>query len=282
MRREFAGVLRDRNAMTHACVRHADKFPMVNYWRGLVVQLVAYEVQYQVLALYRGQHERDNMDTATSNLMGVIAAVFAAKILAQADVYLKYGEDAKKSKCRDCAHGVMAGYVNMCVGIGLGRKSERTKLRLREKVQKHHHSQDLIQVEANEEGAALEIIVDAQKLEVWPILMPALYQLVPGSMVAKLWFNSIFPPPLHTTQEFTSVHNATNSTNGTNETSTAYANDGARDNVFSSLMVRRSPARSAASWMCTSSHSEDLWSLNGHAPAPRSHFAMLRHDVRRR
>jgi hypothetical protein len=24
--------------------------------------------------------------------------------------------------------------------------------------------------------------------------MPAVYQLVPGSMIAKLWFNSLFPP----------------------------------------------------------------------------------------
>ena len=26
--------------------------------------------------------------------------------------------------------------------------------------------------------------------------MPAVYMLVPGSMIALLWFNSIFPPPL--------------------------------------------------------------------------------------
>ena len=26
--------------------------------------------------------------------------------------------------------------------------------------------------------------------------MPAVYQLVPGSMIAKLWFNSLFPPSI--------------------------------------------------------------------------------------
>ena len=28
------------------------------------------------------------------------------------------------------------------------------------------------------------------------VLMPAVYQLVPGSMIAKLWFNTLFPPSL--------------------------------------------------------------------------------------
>ena len=39
-------------------------------WRGLAVQLVAYEVQYQLLKYWETQHVRDNMDVATSNLIG--------------------------------------------------------------------------------------------------------------------------------------------------------------------------------------------------------------------
>ena len=30
----------------------------------------------------------------------------------------------------------------------------------------------------------------------WATLMPAVYQLVPGSMIAKLWFSIIYPPEL--------------------------------------------------------------------------------------
>ena len=42
----------------------------------------------------------------------------------------------------------------------------------------------------------METVIGAQDLSIWAQLMPAVYQLVPGSMIAKLWFNSIFPPPL--------------------------------------------------------------------------------------
>ena len=42
----------------------------------------------------------------------------------------------------------------------------------------------------------VEAIVGAQDLSVWATLMPAVYQLVPGSMIAKLWFSIIYPPEL--------------------------------------------------------------------------------------
>ena len=65
------------------------------------------------------------------------------------------------------------------------------------------------------------------------MLMPAVYQLVPGSMIAKLWFNSIFPPPLETQQ----VINITNTTNGTIVLDSVHENYEAQANVFSNLMV---------------------------------------------
>ena len=56
-------------------------------------------------------------------------------------------------------------------------------------------------------------------------------QQVPGSMIAKLWFNSLFPPPLVKTEI---MLNET-----TNETTTVYATaDQAHGNIFSNLMVR--------------------------------------------
>jgi len=45
-----------------------------------------------------------------------------------------------------------------------------------------------------EENLVLETIVGGQDINIWAILMPAVYQLVPGSIIAKLWFNAIFPP----------------------------------------------------------------------------------------
>ena len=50
--------------------------------------------------------------------------------------------------------------------------------------------------EEGEESALVEAIVGAQDLSVWATLMPAVYQLVPGSMIAKLWFSIIYPPEL--------------------------------------------------------------------------------------
>ena len=33
-----------------------------------------------------------------------------------------------------------------------------------------------------------------REINIWSILMPAVYQLVPGSIIARLWFHAIFPP----------------------------------------------------------------------------------------
>ena len=44
---------------------------------------------------------------------------------------------------------------------------------------------------------AILIVVTSTPIDIniWAILMPAVYQLVPGSIIARLWFHSIFPPP---------------------------------------------------------------------------------------
>eukprot|EP00957_Ditylum_brightwellii_P119443 9112792-Ditylum_brightwellii.AAC.1 len=44
-----------------------------------------------------------------------------------------------------------------------------------------------------EEMIFLEAVVQAEDLNIWAILMPTVYQLVPGSLIARLWFNVIFP-----------------------------------------------------------------------------------------
>ena len=38
-----------------------------------------------------------------------------------------------------------------------------------------------------EEELLVDSIIDAENSNIWAILMPAVYMLVPGSMIAKLW-----------------------------------------------------------------------------------------------
>ena len=56
------------------------------------------------------------------------------------------------------------------------------------------HPRKEIKIEAHEEELLLDTIVYAESMNIWAMLMPAVYQLVPGSMIAKMWFNTIIPP----------------------------------------------------------------------------------------
>ena len=64
------------------------------------------------------------------------------------------------------------------------------------------HDRKNIILTREEEIALVEAIVEAEDLNVWSVLMPAVYQLVPGSMIAKLWYNAVFPPPLETEEKY--------------------------------------------------------------------------------
>merc|ERR1719231_1245960 len=70
-----------------------------------------------------------------------------------------------------------------------------------------------IMLDREEEKVLLRAVIEEEPWNIWAILMPAVYQLVPGSMIAKLWFNSLFPP------------------------SQSDANYEAANNVFANLMV---------------------------------------------
>lgn len=75
--------------------------------------------------------------------------------------------------------------------------------------------------------------------------MPALYQLVPGSMIAKLWFNYIFPPPLiqdtvplESAEALINLTSAMNITVDEDQLSyTTFRLDEAANNVFAGLMI---------------------------------------------
>jgi hypothetical protein len=57
------------------------RFPIVDWWRGLIVQLVAYEVQYKVQLYLVKDHANDNMDLAFANVVGATTAVCMARFL---------------------------------------------------------------------------------------------------------------------------------------------------------------------------------------------------------
>ena len=57
------------------------RFPVAHYWRGLVVQLAGYEVQYQAFKFLAPRHEQDFLDTATANTLGAVTAVVTAWLL---------------------------------------------------------------------------------------------------------------------------------------------------------------------------------------------------------
>ena len=52
--------------------------PIVYYWRGLVVQLCAYEVQYQTFLYLHQKINHNNLDIASSNFVGAASGVISA------------------------------------------------------------------------------------------------------------------------------------------------------------------------------------------------------------
>lgn len=192
------------------------KFPFVDYWRGLFVQVIAYEVQYETWAYFQRHHDSYGMlDIATSNIMGSAAGVVAAVSLTQyvdriRRVYHsqllrrgevnKNGDGIKMSVLDTIFYNVMKCYVRFSVAIGLGQDTDSCKLELIQKIRDQQRSMKLdptsqteLKLSEKEEFVLTESIVQAEHINVWSVLMPAVYQLVPGSLIAKVWFAVFFP-----------------------------------------------------------------------------------------
>lgn len=186
------------------------RFRIVEYWRGLIVQLIGYEVQYQVFKALTNvvdSKSTDRIDTTISNIAGASAAVVTATILAYIVNTVNqhyYGNLFKRSKDNKfvyCVTKMIQWKVKLANCIGVGREDERRKLWLAKRLIKQqkelkdiqHPRQRLDEFTLEEETLILDTIVLHQPLNVWSMLMPAVYQLVPGSMIANLWFSMIFP-----------------------------------------------------------------------------------------
>lgn len=223
------------------------RFPIVKYWRALIVMLVGYEVQYEMFNYFATLYDRDNLDTATSNVLGSAGCVVSACAVSYYVNQLRYYYDARmlqteedNSAVGNFVYGVMSIGVRFAHMLGLGRTSDHLKLGMEKKLSQAKrelkdpaHGRQHIKLEPEEENLILETIVGSQDMNIWSILMPALYQLVPGSMIAKLWFNYIFPPPLiESTVELVSDE-------GTQSGLfyTTYSIDEGANNVFAGLMI---------------------------------------------
>ena len=177
------------------------RFPIVRYWRALIVMLAGYEVQYQMFNYFATIYDRDNVDTATSNIFGSAASVVSACAVSYWVNQLRYYYDAKilqpepdNSIFGGLIYSIMKCGVYLGHFMGLGRASDRLKMDLEAKLvqakkelKDPNHARQEITLDTNEENLILEVIVGAADMNIWSILMPALYQLVPGSMIAKLW-----------------------------------------------------------------------------------------------
>lgn len=211
------------------------RLPPSQYPRALIVMTVGYAVQYESFIGF-GQFysvdgndafTEDHLDTAASNVAGAAAATVTALFLSWfINTHKQYYRDRVLNKVEDPSamgnfiFGAMRLSTYILGTIGLLRESDYQRLDLDEKLTKQKselddetHERQRYEVTQEEENLFLELLVSSEDLNPWAILMPAVYQLVPGSVIAKLWFASIFPP----------------SPDDPNGTST--------DSVFSNLMV---------------------------------------------
>mmetsp|Transcript_41195 Transcript_41195/g.60989 ORF Transcript_41195/g.60989 Transcript_41195/m.60989 type:complete len:748 (-) Transcript_41195:196-2439(-) len=221
------------------------RFPIILYWRGLAVQLAAYEVQYQVQKYTNEINGAENLDAAASNVTGAATAVVVAIALSyivdkiRAFYYTKLLlRDSGETSCfGNCTYKVISNFVWLGSTLGIGKKEDLVKLQLEKKLRQQtkeladpQNPRTEIKLAPKEESVLLDTIIGGQSLNIWAILMPAVYQLVPGSMIAKLWFNSIYPPPL--------IEN-TSEIEGTDPPLyyTTFEIDAANENIFSNLMI---------------------------------------------
>jgi hypothetical protein len=183
------------------------RLPIAHYWRALVVQLVAYEVQYQAFNGMDQIHVKDHLDTAASNITGAACGVCAAALISwivnvNGDFFrarLLQDNASDNTRLGDFYFHFLPILQKAVYNCGIGRPSdimkfeveERLKV-LRTELKDPHHSRDRIEFPPTEEDVIIDAIICTQDMNTWSILMPAVYQLVPGSIIAKLWFGAIF------------------------------------------------------------------------------------------
>jgi hypothetical protein len=119
------------------------RFPIRYYWRALIVQLAAYEAQYQLLKFFQQLHTTDNLDYAASNTAGAVAGVLTAVLLSLLVGHLCHAPFQRHilqtrstpTRRRHRYHYFCTKKLVRCVNcLGIGRKSDLEKLELEKKI----------------------------------------------------------------------------------------------------------------------------------------------------
>jgi len=184
--------------------------PIYLYPMGLIVMTVGWWVQTETFELINidDSEHNDFLYASASNILGAMAAVLSATAL---KYFIDYGTDLfyarllqrenrmQNNRCGDCVFKLISIYVRLVNYLKLGRISDVMKLEMekklkqsREELESPDHTRMEIDLNAEEQSWLTEALVDSQEINIWAILMPAVYQLVPGSVIAKLWFGVIF------------------------------------------------------------------------------------------
>lgn len=217
------------------------RFPVVHYWRALVTMLVGYEVQHRTQNFFFGIQQEDTLDTAISNVFGCAAAVISACIVSYWLRKFQYMYDIRilnpdhpdaEKRLGKTIRQYMHFLVKIESLLGLTHPNDEGRLEMEKKIKEEwelkKESQRDILLNEKEHNILLDTIIGTQDMNIWSIMMPALYQLVPGSMIARLWFGYIFPPTLKA-----NVLQIPE----TNNTVTYYNMGEENNNVFGGLMV---------------------------------------------
>jgi len=120
------------------------RFPIADYWRGLIVQLVGYEIQFRTLLLFNVPDSQTNLDTAAANVLAAAGSVVAACILSFIVDRISFYYNArllqrdydKFSMFGEFMVKLSVGYVRLTNCLGVGRKTDLTFLNMSEKLKK--------------------------------------------------------------------------------------------------------------------------------------------------
>ena len=184
------------------------RFIIMDYLFGLIVQLAAYEVQYLLLDNLDERHRFDGIDTVASNILGAMVGVAVACFVAYLADYVKFqgrivstdDSDDKQisSMVRKLSRKTYKILTRVCSCLHLGRglidRSSEVHSKLEEQSRLQAKTKDEIKLDEVDEAILVEDAVEAEGYNVWSLLMPAVYQLVPGSKLAMYWYDVIFPP----------------------------------------------------------------------------------------
>ncbi len=201
------------------------RFILMNLWAGLIVQVAAYVAQESIKVNWSENHEFDGMNRIFGDVGGATASVVTACIISISVDYIRgksrivvSSEASAFQKSLYCVYKSLTT-IGDCFGFGRGltRRTAEARVALEKEVKATNKPESEIVLSPEYESTLIEDAVEAQEYNLWSLLMPAVYQLVPGSQLAMYWYNIIFPPQpyqdpvatfLNETQDFSELLDA--------------------------------------------------------------------------